>query len=860
MAAYRADIEIGVKGGQYLDQLQNKLTQVSRSIDTLNAKDVVVRRTIAGAASAVPMGPGGSGVTSASAQAAAMAVENKVYAMRRAETQAGIKAVKDRGFAENYISGVLQRQLELKQKILATDKQSTAEVLKQGGGAGLKGKAGGAISSAIIGGGFPLLFGQGPAAAAGGALGGLAGGLLGGGFGFALSIAGTAIGDLITQSETLDKTLAALNSSLSSTGSASITTASDIKQLTKDLIITNEEATQLVSTFSQFGDAQTREALASLFGGVGGAATFEAIARAGLDEKEALSSIFELRKVIGNEAATQLALQLNAVGATQTQAELLKLVVERSIQSSVATAKQVQFTDDLLSTWENIVAGVAGALSLAIQFIQKMREGSLLRLPFLDQVAAVLGGVKARSGKQIAEERGTALEKRLRAEIAAARKAIQQETGALGVQSGLQQQMSAAGARKEDRTAQLKEELQALQQIGEAEDRIRDLKFQGREITALAAEQTRAIADIERDRDKAILSANNANEKALYIQIANQRVANLNLEIADKERDIRQRRFEEELRAQDAVRNSIKMFTDMRKDQELQLQYSKTYFRLVQEGMLPAEAERIANFEKLVAQQLNAVAEQIKITDLAILEAKARGLSTVELEKQLKIYKDQQAAIQGQATQGPGAGATKEERLRKQIAKLRGELNELVDPINQIITAAEGIGTAFANSFKGVISGAMTAQEALASFFQSVADRFLDMAAQIIAKWIEMTILNSIVNIFSGGIGGGSSMFTPSYGAFEFVPGRAVGGPVSAGSPYMVGERGPELFVPGHSGTIVPNNALGGDNVNVVVNVDASGSKVQGDDTQANQLGRVVAIAVQQELVKQKRPGGLLSR
>ena len=39
---------------------------------------------------------------------------------------------------------------------------------------------------------------------------------------------------------------------------------------------------------------------------------------------------------------------------------------------------------------------------------------------------------------------------------------------------------------------------------------------------------------------------------------------------------------------------------------------------------------------------------------------------------------------------------------------------------------------------------------------------------------------------------------------------RAIGGPVSAGVPYMVGERGPEMFVPGSSGTVIPNNRLGG--------------------------------------------------
>ena len=46
-------------------------------------------------------------------------------------------------------------------------------------------------------------------------------------------------------------------------------------------------------------------------------------------------------------------------------------------------------------------------------------------------------------------------------------------------------------------------------------------------------------------------------------------------------------------------------------------------------------------------------------------------------------------------------------------------------------------------------------------------------------------------------------------GIGEFLSGRAMGGPVSAGSPYVVGEEGPELFVPHSSGSIVPNGAMG---------------------------------------------------
>ena len=68
------------------------------------------------------------------------------------------------------------------------------------------------------------------------------------------------------------------------------------------------------------------------------------------------------------------------------------------------------------------------------------------------------------------------------------------------------------------------------------------------------------------------------------------------------------------------------------------------------------------------------------------------------------------------------------------------------------------------------------------------------------------------------------------------LPWQALGGAVGAGRPYMVGERGPELFVPGAQGNIVPNNAMG--SANVTVNVDASGSSVQGDGPSAQQLGK----------------------
>ena len=85
----------------------------------------------------------------------------------------------------------------------------------------------------------------------------------------------------------------------------------------------------------------------------------------------------------------------------------------------------------------------------------------------------------------------------------------------------------------------------------------------------------------------------------------------------------------------------------------------------------------------------------------------------------------------------------------------------------------------------------------------------------------------------------------------------ANGGTAMAGKSYVVGEEGPELFTPGRTGSIAPNNAMGGSNI--VVNVDASGSNVEGSGQQAKALGQAIGAAVQAEIVKQKMPGGLLN-
>jgi phage-related minor tail protein len=79
----------------------------------------------------------------------------------------------------------------------------------------------------------------------------------------------------------------------------------------------------------------------------------------------------------------------------------------------------------------------------------------------------------------------------------------------------------------------------------------------------------------------------------------------------------------------------------------------------------------------------------------------------------------------------------------------------------------------------------------------------------------------------------------------------------------LMGEAGPEAILPlkrGRGGKLgVAMQGESGGSTNVTVNVDATGSRVEGDQAQGKQLGVVISAAVQAELVKQQRPGGLLA-
>lgn len=124
-----------------------------------------------------------------------------------------------------------------------------------------------------------------------------------------------------------------------------------------------------------------------------------------------------------------------------------------------------------------------------------------------------------------------------------------------------------------------------------------------------------------------------------------------------------------------------------------------------------------------------------------------------------------------------------------------------------------------ARSIADVAAGTKTASEA-----------FREMAASILRDLGQMIIKAALWRAVSGFMGGGSTGGAPvgvvgAAGSMPVPTFRASGGPVSSGAPYIVGERGPELFVPDLSGRIVSNKALAGSSVTVggtTINIQGS--------------------------------------
>jgi TP901 family phage tail tape measure protein len=288
-----------------------------------------------------------------------------------------------------------------------------------------------------------------------------------------------------------------------------------------------------------------------------------------------------------------------------------------------------------------------------------------------------------------------------------------------------------------------------------------------------------------------------------------------------------------------------------------------------------------------IAREFNTLKEEAKSADelmmISLNENLEKKIAELEAEREINELLIERATLVANLVKASSMPTVYNE-LETQDAALQA----ILDKYPAIGSAADAAATLATSGMAAMIDGTKSAQEVFADFLNTIANALMQTAAKMIAQYIAL----GIARIFAMGSPAGS--FAPSgplaavgnvntdvssffslnangnaFGANGIIP-FAKGGIVNSPTVFpfakgigLMGEAGPEAILPlkrGADGSLGVMASGGGGDVNVVVNVDAKGSSVEGDEQGANQLGRVISAAVQSELIKQQRPGGILAR
>jgi lambda family phage tail tape measure protein len=218
-------------------------------------------------------------------------------------------------------------------------------------------------------------------------------------------------------------------------------------------------------------------------------------------------------------------------------------------------------------------------------------------------------------------------------------------------------------------------------------------------------------------------------------------------------------------------------------------------------------------------------------------------------EELLNAIRELRKGLQDAADAGKDFGS----KLGKSFAEVVKASGEL----------AQNLGASLGNAFLGL-------GDQLAEFVTTGKANFADFArsvlndlSRILIQFAMFQTLKALVpsgSAFGKFLGFANGGIMTGNGALPLKR-YAAGGIASSPQLAMFGEGSrPEAYVPLPDGRTIPVTMRGGGDMgNIVVNVDAGGTSVQGNQPDANKLGEALGIAVRQELIRQKRPGGLLA-
>jgi hypothetical protein len=247
-----------------------------------------------------------------------------------------------------------------------------------------------------------------------------------------------------------------------------------------------------------------------------------------------------------------------------------------------------------------------------------------------------------------------------------------------------------------------------------------------------------------------------------------------------------------------------------------------------------------------------------------LTSARQIDLALQERIRQVKGKEDENAnvsiAVFNAATQKAAAAKLIEDSFAKQQSATFGASEAMRKYGEDAANVGAQIESSLSNAFKG-------AEDAFVSFVMTGKLSFSSLANSIISDLIRIQARKAIAGLIdmatTAFTGGSGEAYGPTPNGGNIAGARAGGGSVSAGSTYLVGEKGPELFTPPSGGTIIPNGAMGGGGgvqVNTTIQVSDNGtsSKSEGDGGNARQFADMINAQVRDVISRETRQGGIL--
>ena len=262
---------------------------------------------------------------------------------------------------------------------------------------------------------------------------------------------------------------------------------------------------------------------------------------------------------------------------------------------------------------------------------------------------------------------------------------------------------------------------------------------------------------------------------------------------------------------QEIAANRKQADANAQKQIELQQAQAERGLRIQFENIARANSEKLKGVE--LEGKIYALSANRQTLERGLLELQnQRQRQIAEINNNDKLTSDQklESLIKITEEYGNGKKALEEQfKLNESLTKDFSKGWEVA--YSKYVEDAQSAGEQAKSIFGTVTRGI---EDLIVNFVQTGKMNFKDLANSIIAEFVRIQAKKLVAGLFGGGSGSMGDFFAA-------ITGKATGGPVSANTPYLIGEKGPELFVPNTTGTIVPNHALGGSGTSVTYNINA---------------------------------------